>query len=58
MGEDVEIILVINRLRSDNDKNVDAKGWPVDLFEKTAGSLPDFPEIEYEGDFEERQQLA
>ncbi|MBI5185408.1 MAG: hypothetical protein HZA01_06740 [Nitrospinae bacterium] len=36
----------------------ESKGWPPGFFEETAGSIPDFPEIYYEGDFEEREPLA
>jgi hypothetical protein len=35
----------------------DAKGWPVGFFEETFGSIPDFPERESQGEYEEREPL-
>ena len=32
-------------------------GWPPGFFERTAGSIPDFPDIESEGDYETRESL-
>ena len=32
-------------------------GWPPGFFEQTAGSIPDFPDIESEGDYEVRESL-
>jgi hypothetical protein len=31
--------------------------WPADFFDKFVGCLPDFPEIESEGDYENREVL-
>lgn len=33
-------------------------GWPTGFFERFAGSLPDFPDIESEGNFEVRAELS
>ncbi len=33
------------------------QGWPEGFFARYAGSLPDFPDIEFEGDFEDRASL-
>ena len=33
-------------------------GWPPGFFERFEGSLPDFPDIESEGDYEVRDELA
>lgn len=33
-------------------------GWPAGFFRQIAGSLPDFPDIEPEGDYEVRERLA
>jgi hypothetical protein len=35
-----------------------AANWPPGFWEEVAGSIPDFPEIEREGDFEVREPLA
>ena len=34
-----------------------SNGWPPGFFEATYGCLKDFPEIEYEGDYEKREEL-
>jgi len=34
-----------------------SQGWPEGFFEQLAGSLPDFPDIEPEGDYEVREGL-
>jgi hypothetical protein len=36
---------------------LDANGWPVGFFEQTFGSIPDFPERESQGEYEEREPL-
>ncbi len=33
-------------------------GWPATFFERFAGSLPDFPDIESEGHYEIRAELS
>ena len=38
-------------------KTPEELGWPPGFFEATAGSIPDFPNIESEGDFEVRKPL-
>ncbi len=35
-----------------------APGWPADFFERFAGCMPDFPDIEPEGDYETRTELT
>ena len=47
------------RLRSKSEEAIAnvAADWPPGFFEEVAGSLPDFPEIDGEGDFEERTSL-
>lgn len=37
---------------------VDANGWPVGFFEQTFGSIPDFPERESQGEYEQREKLS
>lgn len=36
---------------------LDANGWPIGFFEETAGSIPDLPEREDQGEFEQRLEL-
>ncbi len=38
-------------------KTSEEPGWPLGFFEATAGSIPDFPDCESEGDFEVREKL-
>lgn len=38
-------------------EQLDANGWPIGSFEETAGSLPDFPDREPQGDYEQRLAL-
>ncbi|MEP7343372.1 MAG: hypothetical protein ABI977_36950 [Acidobacteriota bacterium] len=38
-------------------KSPEELGWPPGFFEETFGCLKDFPEIEYEGDYEKREEL-
>jgi hypothetical protein len=37
---------------------VDVNGWPVGFFEQTFGSIPDFPEREPQGEYEQREKLS
>ncbi len=39
-------------------KTPEELGWPPGFFEDMAGSIPDFPDIGSEGDFEARTHLA
>lgn len=56
---DVEVILVVNPLKkSRKTKAAPAKGnWPEGFFEKTFGSIPDFPLRESQGEYEVRNEL-
>jgi hypothetical protein len=36
----------------------EALGWPEGFFERFAGSLPDFPDLESEGNYELREELT
>jgi hypothetical protein len=38
--------------------NITAKEWPPGYFDRIAGSLPDFPDLDFEGNYEQRQSLA
>lgn len=54
-NKDVEVMV---KPLTANALSPEDRGWPPDFFEKTAGSIPDFPEIEPEGDFDPRDELA
>ena len=47
----------INEDESEPNTKVDANGWPIGFFEATAGSIPDLPEREPQGEYEERLEL-
>lgn len=34
-----------------------SNGWPPGFFATTSGCMPDFPEIDFEGDYEKREEL-
>jgi hypothetical protein len=40
------------------DPSAPAPAWPADFFDATVGSLPAFPDIDAEGDYERRDPLA
>lgn len=55
---DVEVIVTLKTLEvGDLETSPQANGWPSGFFEKTFGSLPDFPEIEPEGNYEDREEF-
>lgn len=55
---DVEVIVTMKPLEtSDLETIAQANGWPPGFFEKTFGSLQDFPDIEPEGDYETREEF-
>ncbi|MDD2760138.1 MAG: hypothetical protein PHH11_07575 [Methylomonas sp.] len=39
-------------------EETDANGWPIGFFEQTFGSIPDLPERESQGEYEEREPLS
>lgn len=46
------IILPLNELKDGEQlEETDANGYPIGFFERTAGSIPDFPEREPQCDF-------
>ncbi len=54
-GEEIRVVMVFETLRHGPKSQSGAKAnWPENFFDKVAGSIPDFPDIEYEGDFEQR----
>jgi hypothetical protein len=55
---DVDVVLVVNAASAKNKaKPKKAKGWPPGFFERTFGSLPDFPERAPQGEYEIRDAL-
>ena len=50
-GALAEVIVILETARSG------PLGWPEGFFERLAGSLPDFPDVEPEGDYEVREEL-
>ena len=55
--QDVDLVVVFEPLKSVEAAVPTSQGWPAGFFEEVAGSIPDFPEIEPEGDFEVRDPL-
>lgn len=39
------------------EPELDANGWPIGFIEATSGSIPDLPEREDQGEYEERLEL-
>lgn len=35
-----------------------SNGWPPGFFATTVGCMPNFPEIDFEGDYEKREELS
>ncbi len=55
---DVRVDLTLEPLdTARGNRTPEELGWPPGFFEKTAGSIPDFPDIGPEGDFEVRDKL-
>ena len=56
---DFEVVLVVNPLKKGHKpKTASPKGnWPEGFFEKTFGSIPDFPLRESQGEYEVRNEL-
>lgn len=52
----VEVIIL--PLEEPSQQETDTNGWPVGFFEQTFGSIPDLPDREWQGDYEEREPLA
>ncbi len=51
------IVSVVPVGNGDSAKTPEELGWPPNFFEETAGSMPDFPDVDSEGDFETRKPL-
>jgi hypothetical protein len=39
-------------------EQTDENGWPLDFFAEAFGSIPDLPDREWQGDYEEREPMA
>jgi hypothetical protein len=50
---ELDIILILNPTTSQK-----SKGWPPGFFERTFGSIPDFPDRGAQGEYEIRNELA
>ena len=51
-GAMAEVIVILETVRRGS------VGWPEGFIERFAGSLPDFPDVEPEGDYEVREELT
>ncbi len=55
---DVQVTLALEEsYKNGTARSPEHLGWPPGFFEETFGCLPDFPEIESEGDYETREEL-
>jgi len=52
---DVEVVVIFHPVITTADKA--HPSWPKDFFEKTVGSIPDFPERAPQGEYEVRDDL-
>lgn len=55
---ELEVTVIVQPVTSPSPaRTPESRGWPSGFFEQFAGCLPDFPDIEPEGDFEVREAL-
>lgn len=54
----VEVIIRPLSEAVESSEQSDENGWPLDFFAQTFGSIPDLPDREWQGDYEEREPLA
>lgn len=54
---ELEVTVILQPVPSPSVQTPGSRGWPLGFFEQFAGCLPDFPDIEPEGDFEVREAL-
>jgi len=52
---DVEVVVIFHPVKTTTEKV--HPSWPESFFEKTAGSIPDFPERAPQGEYEVRNEL-
>jgi len=57
-NRDVEVIILPLDEKENGDLiETDANGYPIGFFERTAGSLPDFPEREPQPPYDVREEI-
>jgi len=54
---ELEVTVIVQPVLSPSVQTPESRGWPPGFFERFAGCLPDFPDVESEGDFEVREAL-
>lgn len=56
-NQKIDLLIVFETVNGNMEALIptDALGWPRNFFTEIAGSMPDFPDIEDEGDFEVRE---
>lgn len=52
---DVEVMVIFHPVNTATEKK--QSGWTEGFFEKNAGSIPDFPDRESQGEYETRNEL-
>ena len=52
---DVDVVVIFHPVKTATEKK--QSGWAEGFFEKTAGSIPDFPDREPQGEYETRNEL-
>ena len=55
VGATAEVIVLVETTVAERGKSL---GWPDGFFERFAGSLPDFPDIDLEGEYEIRDKRS
>lgn len=58
-NRNVEVIILPLDAKNGNLNSIelDDHGYPIGFFERTFGSIPDFPEREPQGEFEQREEF-
>ena len=49
--------MIMAQESSTSSQATNANGWPVGFIEKTYGSIPDFPDREPQGEYEQRLEI-
>ena len=58
-NRDVEVIILpLDTPSNDVAEPLDENGYPIGFFERTAGSIPDFPEREPQPSYEIREEIV
>lgn len=57
-NRDVEVIILpLDEKENGETVETDANGYPIGFFERTFGSLPDFPDREPQPPYDEREEI-